>query len=134
VNAEKFGLGPEMSARARTAILLEDDAHSRAALEILLSDWGWTPVAAPDAAGALSRIAADAANVAAVITDYNLGAGVTGVDEVRALAAAGVSAPVLVLSGSMRGKAQVAADAAGHDYLTKPVNVTALRAWLARLL
>jgi DNA-binding response OmpR family regulator len=122
-----------MTARTRMAILLEDDPYSREALEILLSDWGWTAVAASDAAGALTRMVAGAASVAAVITDYNLGAGVTGVEEVRALAAAGVTAPVLVLSGSMRGRAEVAAGAAGHDYLTKPVSVPALQAWLASL-
>ena len=122
-----------MTARTRTAILLEDDPHSRQTLEILLSDWGWSAVAACDAADALTRISAAPGGVAAVITDYNLGGGLTGVDEVRALAAAGVTAPVLVLSGSVRGRAHVAADAAGHDSLTKPVSVPALRAWLAKL-
>ena len=117
----------------RTAIVLEDDPNVRAALAILLEDWGWNPVAALDAAEALTLMNGDAVNVRAIVTDYNLGDGVNGVDEVRRLIAAGISAQVLVLSGSMRGTAQREATAAGHAYLAKPVRPSALQAWLDQL-
>ncbi len=116
---------------ARTAIVLEDDPNVRFALSILLEDWGWRPIAALDAAEALAQLDAPlSATVEAIVTDYNLGDGIDGVSEVRALARAGVNAAVLVLSGSMRGAAQRAAEAAGHDYLAKPVRPAELQAWL----
>jgi DNA-binding response OmpR family regulator len=117
--------------QARIAILLEDDANVRGALELLLSDLGWRPIAAASAQQALVLLGGASAHVGAVITDFNLGPGLNGVDETRALAQAGVAAAVLVMSSSMRGRAELAARAAGHDYLPKPVQAERVEAWLA---
>jgi two-component system, sensor histidine kinase len=119
------------SAQTRTAIVLEDDPNARAALVILLEDWGWTPVVAITADAVLQLVGSALGAVRAVVTDYNLGDGINGVDEVKRLQAAGLDADVLVMSGSMRGRAQEAAKQAGHDYLAKPVKPAALQAWLA---
>lgn len=115
----------------RVAIVLEDDPNVRFALALLLEDWGWKAVAGAEAGDVLKLMNGGASNMV-IVTDYNLGEGITGVDEVKKLAANGVKGPVLVLSGSMRGRAQVAAEEAGHDYLAKPVRPEALEDWLKK--
>jgi CheY-like chemotaxis protein len=117
---------------SRIVIVLEDDPNVRTALVILMEDWGWQAVAAATASEALGQLGS-VGEVGAIVTDYNLGEGINGVDEVKAMANSGVQAPVLVLSGSMRGKAQEAALAAGHQYLAKPVRPPELQAWLDRI-
>ena len=120
-----------MADGTRIAVLLEDDPNVREALEFLLSDLGWFALGADRAQNALERLPAGPGAVGLIITDFNLGDGVNGVDEARTLMEAGVRAPVLVMSSSMRGKAELAARAAGHDYLAKPVEAARVEAWVA---
>ena len=111
-------------------MVLEDDPGVRGALCLLLEDLEFRPAAGARAAEALAILGA-ADGVAAIITDYDLGDGVNGVDEVLFLREAGVNAPVLVISGSLRGKAGEAARAAGFNFLSKPVRPVDIENWLA---
>jgi DNA-binding response OmpR family regulator len=119
---------------AKIVVILEDDPGARDALSLLLSDWDYEPVAAADARGAKAALGGNMSRVAAIITDYNLGGGVDGISETGQLIAAGAAVPVLVISGTMQGRAGVKARDAGFHFLTKPVTPVDIKAWLdARL-
>lgn len=112
-------------------VVLEDDPRVRGALCLLLSDWDFRTTDGVSAGEALQKLGAETAAVTAVITDFDLGPGINGVDEARALRGAGVAAPVLVISGSLRGRAGEMAREAGFHFLSKPVNPADLQTWLA---
>jgi CheY-like chemotaxis protein len=120
-----------MEAQANMVVVLEDDPRLRSALCLLLSDWDFRTADGANAGEALARIGTAHNAVTAVITDYDLGAGFNGIDEVRALRAAGIAAPVLVISGSMRGNAGELARQAGFHFLSKPVKPLDIQNWLA---
>ena len=117
-------------AAGRTLIVLEDDPGARNALCLVLSDWDFHAIGAPSAAEAMQALGAGAAGVAAIITDFDLGDGLNGVSESQALLAAGVKAPVLVISGSLGDRAARTAHAAGFEFLAKPVMPVDIRTWL----
>src|SRR5262249_2902136 len=97
-----------MSDQPKIVVLVEEDPAARAALALLVSDWGFEAIDAASAGDILKRLGQDFSSVFAIITDFNLGPGTpTGVEEAKSLVAAGVRNAVLVISGSMRGKAQV---------------------------
>jgi two-component system, sensor histidine kinase len=120
-----------MDGQRNVIVVLEDDPRVRGALCLLLSDWDFRTADGASAVEALAQVGAALAAVTAVITDYDLGAGVNGIDEARALRAAGVAAPVLVISGSMRGRAGELAREAGFHFLSKPVKPVDIQNWLA---
>ncbi len=111
-------------------VVLEDDPRLRSARCLLLSDWEFRTVEGANAVEALAHIGAAVRDVIAVITDFDLGAGLNGIDEVSALREAGVAAPVLVISGSMRGRAGELAKQAGFHFLSKPVKPLDIENWL----
>ncbi len=119
-----------MNVKENLVVVLEDDPGVRGALCLLLEDLAFTPAAGARAAEALAIIG-QPFGVTAIITDYDLGAGVNGVDEVMALRSAGLTAPVLVISGSLQGTAGAAARAAGFHFLSKPVRPVDIENWLA---
>lgn len=120
-----------MDAKGNLIVVLEDDPRVRSALCLLLSDWDFQTAEGARAGEALARVGEAVATVTAVITDYDLGDGVNGIDEAHALRAAGVAAPVLVISGSMRGTAGDLAREAGFHFLSKPVKPLDIQNWLA---
>jgi DNA-binding NtrC family response regulator len=121
-----------MDAQANLVVVLEDDPRLRSALCLLLSDWNFRTVDGANAGDALGAIGAAICEVVAIITDFDLGAGLNGIDEVAALREAGVAAPVLVISGSMRGRAGDLAKQAGFHFLSKPVKPLDIENWLAK--
>jgi DNA-binding NtrC family response regulator len=114
----------------KTLIVLEDDPAVRDALCLVLSDWEFRPLPAASASQALTDLAAAPGRVVAIITDFDLGGGLDGVSESKALLAAGVAAPVLVVSGSMGMNALSAAREAGFGFMPKPVVALDIRRWL----
>jgi DNA-binding NtrC family response regulator len=120
-----------MQAPANVIVVIEDDPRLREALCLLLADWDFRAVSAARAGDALAQVGHSLGSVMAVITDFDLGDGVNGVDEAHALRAAGISAPVLVMSGSLRGNALEKAREAGFHFLSKPVKPLDIENWLA---
>lgn len=111
-------------------VLLEDDPRSANALMTLLGDWGFECLHGESVEQALPLLRDRAGEVRAIISDFHLADGTTGVDAARRLAAAGVVAPTLLLTGTLRGSARRAASAAGHRFLEKPAPPETLRRWL----
>lgn len=119
-----------MSTSPRPLILiLEDNRSAATALAMLLDDWGYETIGGASLQDLQPAIRGREREVRGIITDYHLN-GCTGPEAVAGLRAQGVGGGVLMMTGTLRGKAQLDAKAAGHKFLEKPVSVGDLRAWL----
>ena len=112
-------------------LILEDDASAAGALATLLDDWGYDVVHATGLKGLTDALASRADEVRAVITDYHL-SGCTAPEAIEALRVMGVGAKVLMMTGTLRGKARVDAHAGAHDFLEKPAAAGDILGWLKR--
>lgn len=111
-------------------LVVEDDRDSRAALELLLEDWGFEVVTAASGEAAIALGPRAAASLA--VLDVEL-PGCDGFAVRAALRALDPALPVLFLSGSERHLATGDRDPRTR-YLMKPVNLAALEAALRELL
>lgn len=104
-------------------VIIEDDETIADAWSLLLTDWGYASVAA-----AVRALGQRVSEVRAVITDYHLLDGFTGVTGALAIAkAVGHPVPTLVITGFFDlGKNLVA-----FPVLAKPFNPDVLRQWLS---
>jgi DNA-binding NtrC family response regulator len=92
-------------------------------------------VAAAAASIAAARAAIDAAGMPeALIVDYDLSEGATGLQFVESLRARGAETSVVMISGSTDAAAVAALRGSGLPWLTKPVDSRALRATLIHAL
>lgn len=123
-----------IDAKAGLVLLLEDDRRSAEALAMLLDDWGYECIHGPSFEAALPAVRDRAGEVRAVISDYHLQGGETGIEAARMTAEHGIVAPVLLLTGTLRGAARRAAGSAGYRFMEKPVAPGALKAWLDEVL
>lgn len=121
-------------AKTRLVLLLEDDHRSAEALSMLLDDWGYECVHGPSFETAFPAVRDRIGEVRAIISDYHLQDGSTGVEAAVKLADRGVTAPVLLLTGTLRGAARQAAGMAGYRFMEKPVAPERLKAWLDQAL
>jgi DNA-binding NtrC family response regulator len=113
-------------------VIIEDDPASAEALTLTLRDWGAEVVHGISHDTLERDIGARGRDVGWIITDFDLGAGRTGVSLVQELAAIAPQARVLVVSGSASGRARMAAAQAGYDIMRKPLPAKDLLAWLER--
>jgi DNA-binding NtrC family response regulator len=118
----------------KLVLVLEDDPGSAEALKILIEDWGFECAHGACFGELLPTIEARADDVCAILSDFHLQGGETGLEAIQQAAKAGVSAPVLLMTGTLRGKARRDAAAAGHRFMEKPVAPDRLRAWLTQVL
>lgn len=119
--------------RSRLVVVLEDDRRSADALALLLQDWGYECVQGETFQDVLPTIRDRAGDVRAIVSDYHLASGTTGIEAAQAAAEHGVSAPVLLLTGTLRGAARRAAQAQGYRFMEKPVAPERLKSWLAQV-
>jgi two-component system, sensor histidine kinase len=112
-------------------VLLEDDPLVRFGQEVLLRDWGYRVVAGRSRAGVLDALEQEDVEVAAIIADFNLGNGETGVDVACDIAAsASRPIPTVIMSASHGRSSCAAARKHGFTFLAKPINPDDLQAWL----
>ncbi|HEX8901538.1 response regulator [Vitreimonas sp.] len=111
-------------------LVLEDDPVSAEALMLVLQDWGAEVAHAPHAALVDHALGARAAELHYIIADYDLGDGPTGVAVASDLLSTAQRARVLVLSGTLRARSDIAARQAGFDMMRKPARADAIVAWL----
>jgi len=113
-------------------VLIEDDPLARFGLALLLKDWGYSVVAESSLEAAKAALDGTTAEIAAIVADFYLGEGKTGVDAALELAKrAGGAIPTMILSGDF-GMSSAGATAR-HDFemLAKPVDPERLKGWLA---
>lgn len=111
-------------------LVLEDDPVSAEALTLVLQDWGAEVTHAPHASQVERALGERAADLHYIIADYDLGDGPTGVAIASDLLSTAHQARVLVLSGTLRARSDVAARNAGFDMMQKPARADAIVAWL----
>jgi DNA-binding NtrC family response regulator len=118
---------------AGLVLVLEDDRRSAEALAMLIEDWGYECVHGAEFAELLPTVTARAGEVCAIISDFHLQSGTTGIEAIAKASEAGLRAPVLLLTGTLHGEARRAATAAGHRFMEKPVLPERVRAWLKQV-
>lgn len=112
-------------------ILVEDDPAARASFEMLLDAEGFAVRGYADAETLMADGAA--AGATCVLSDLRLGAGMDGIDLVRALRRNGLAVPVVVITGHGDVPQAVRAMQAGaQDFLEKPVQPDQLIAAIRR--
>ena len=122
------------SDRRGRVLIVEDNAILRMSLEDIVTDWGYETVSAASGEEALTRVEAGA-RVDAIVTDYRLGAGLTGVEaalEVERLSRRAL--PKLIVTGDTAKERLEEIRASGCDFLHKPVSVEDLRQKLSDMM
>ena len=116
-----------------TILVVDDEADVRLGTTTLLASWGTQCVAAATVDEAILRAGGRAPD--AMIVDWRLAAGATGLDAVERLRAAfGAPIPALIVSGASAPEDLNRIKATGMPLLHKPVAPAKLRSALAFLL
>ena len=119
--------------RAPLVVVLEDDRRAADALILLLADWGYDCVHGESFTEAMAALDDRYAQVRAIISDFHLADGTTGIEAAEKARQRGIAAPVLMLTGTLRGAARRSAGAAGHQFMEKPVEADRLKRWLRKV-
>jgi len=107
-----------MTERSARILVVDEEEPLTHVLSLALSLEGWEVRVAPDGVSALAAVADFEPDI--VLLDMML-PDTTGTDVVAALRAAGVTTPVVFLTGRATTEDRIAAYSAGaDDYLTKP--------------
>jgi CheY-like chemotaxis protein len=118
------------NAKAGLVLVLEDDRLVAEVLAMLIEEWGYGCVHGASFDELLPTIQARGGEIRAIVSDYHLQDGATGLEAMARVAAAGVTAPVLLLTSAVQGQVRRAAAAAGYRFMEKPVRPARLKAWL----
>ena len=115
----------------RVVLVLDDDALIRSSMHALLTAWGYEPKMASTLATLLPVATEECDRVAAVIVDYRLQDGFTGIEAARRLQErVGITVPVMIITGDTSPDRLRALEASGFPVMHKPLNPDALRARL----
>jgi PAS domain S-box-containing protein len=116
-------------------LLIEDNATLRQGLQVVLESWSYDVLTAVSGEEALDIAARLDWELDAILADYRLGPGFTGIATAQEIERrAGKSIPTLVLTGDTAKERISEILASGYAILHKPVNAEDLRQNLAKLL
>jgi len=141
--AERPGLtdAPVSPARAadpvtgRLIVVIDDDALVLDGMRGILRSWGCSVVSAASEAAALAELRETGRRPDAIVSDYRLADGKTGIDAIECLRGTlGTAIPAFLISGDTSPDRLRDARVSGYHLLHKPVPPMALRAMLNRLL
>lgn len=108
-------------------LILENDRSLAVALEVLIGDWGFTPFLASSPSAAARALGMRLREVDAIIADYHLDDGFTGINGAKELfRAVGRDVPTIVTTAH----AMLAEHADAFPVLAKPFDPQILRRWL----
>lgn len=113
-------------------LLVENDSELRRAMVLLLEKWGVAVIEAANGEEALALIDDLGILPDALVVDYGLGQGMTGLELVSVLRARAPHLPARVISADRGEALRVAAQALGVTLIQKPVAPELLRSFLAR--
>ena len=132
---------PVLPARAadpvtgRLIVVIDDDALVLDGMRGILRSWGCNVVGAASDAVALAALRETGRRPDAIVSDYRLADGRTGIDAIERLRGTlGTAIPAFLISGDTSPERLRDARASGYHLLHKPVPPMALRAMLNRLL
>jgi CheY-like chemotaxis protein len=123
----------EETLRGRRILILDDDLRCAAAMKREFQDYGALVEAASSIPAARASIETSGMPEA-VVVDYDLSNGATGLQFVEALRAKGADPSVVFVSGSTTPETIAALRGSGAPWLTKPVDPRALRSTLIQAL
>ena len=116
-------------------LVIDDESTVLQALELLLGMWGYRVVTAADEDEAVARLAALGEAPRAILADYRLREGRTGLQAIaRVRALAGACLPGIIITGDGASAGLREARAAGMPVLQKPVPPLHLQAMLGHAL
>jgi CheY-like chemotaxis protein len=113
-------------------VVVDNDASMRESLSALLASWGYDVAVARDPTGALAEVERGGCEL--LVLDYHLNHGVTGLDVYQGVMAAGHAIPAVMISADHAAEVRQAAQAAGCEFLHKPIRPLALRSVIANIL
>jgi len=141
--AERPGLAdtPVSPARAadpvtgRLIVVIDDDALVLDGMRGILQSWGCSVVSAASEAAVLAELRETGRRPDAIVSDYRLADGKTGIDAIERLRGTlGTAIPAFLISGDTSPERLHDARVSGYQLLHKPVPPMALRAMLNQLL
>lgn len=116
-----------------TVLVIDDDPLILDSTATLLELLGFHPVAAKSAADALDKLGSERPD--AILADYRLAAGNTGIAAIAAIHARfGADIPALLVSGDTHPQRLREAKESGFELLHKPVEPEELDGWIRRTL
>jgi signal transduction histidine kinase/CheY-like chemotaxis protein len=119
----------------RRVLVIDDDPAILEGMSERLERWGCHPLSAASADAAVAQLSAGAPAPDAILADYRLGEGRTGLEAIAQLRAhLEASVPAVVITGETAPETLEAIRAAGFQRLSKPVSPARLRAVLGQLL
>jgi PAS domain S-box-containing protein len=134
--AEPLAQPPNLlaSADTGTVVVIEDDFLIRMGLEAMLQGWGYAVLGAGSVEEAI-RLVQHGPAPDAIVTDYRLPAGTTGLDGIRAVhACLGRAIPATIVTGDTAPERLAEANRGGFRLLHKPVAPADLRRAVASML
>ena len=121
--------------RGKTILVIDDEAAIRDAVAEVLGRWGCHPVAAASARDAAAIFAARGDRPDAMVVDYQLERGESGLDAIAHLHAAfAMHVPAIIVTGDTQPERLREASAIGYPLLYKPLAPMRLRAALTAAL
>jgi len=123
--------GDAASTGGGRVLVVDNDPQMLVSLEQILGDWSFRVDTA--AQGDDARRLAGERSFDAMIIDYHLDGGETGLDLLGELRASGVDCAALLISADHAAELRVAARQAGCELLHKPIRPLALRSMLRRI-
>jgi two-component system, sensor histidine kinase len=116
-------------------VVVDDETAVLDGMREVLQQWGCRPLLADSADDALAQLAKAGSPPAAVIADYRLRAGETGIAAIeRVRSAYGAGIPGVIITGDTAPDRLREAEVSGYHLLHKPVRPVRLRALLSFLL
>jgi len=111
--------------------VIEDDYQSSLALTMLIDDWGYACIAARTSEEAITTLGTRLGQIAAIVTDVEIGGQMRGVTDALAIASAlGRAIPTIVTTGH----GDYVGDCRPFPVIRKPFDPDILHAWLAQKL
>ncbi|MBI3146540.1 MAG: PAS-domain containing protein [Pseudogulbenkiania sp.] len=117
-----------------TILLIDNEASILEGMSTLLSDWHYRPLAAASASEAIGLLASGGIQPDAILADYHLDHGATGIEAIRAVCLhLGRAVPAALITADRSDEVRQEAEAGGWAWLGKPVRPARLRTLLAHL-
>jgi two-component system, sensor histidine kinase len=115
-------------------VVIDDEGDVREAVEILLRQWGCDVLAADSREQALQMLRQHDRMPDAILCDYRLREGETGIDAIEAIQEEWGLAPAALITGDTAPDRLREATASGHELLHKPLNPQRLKTVLCAML
>ena len=121
--------------REAIVLVIDDDGPVLDAMREALRSWGVTAVTARSLPCALARLPECGRYPDAIVSDFRLGQGASGIDAIKRIQyELGVAIPAMIITGDTAPKSLRVIQASGYCFLPKPVTAERLRMQLLKLL